>query len=327
MEPRNFLIVLPVVLYLIPGPPLRAQVTAGVTPSENNRYVDSLALLVGSTSEKLIKIHDQIYIVSPTKVAGNTGVFIGTDGVYLIDSQWAALSGRIKEHVRSVTATPIKAIINTHYHFDHTNGNLAFGAEGIPIIAHINTRLRMMERQVIHSHENEVQSPYPAHALPTVTFTRELSFHEGNETIELLYFENAHTDGDAVVHFKEADIYHTGDIFVTYGLPVIDADSGGNIFALIEALDTLLARANDRTRFIPGHGPLCSKKELLVFRNLLASIKNKVVVLYQQNKPLTEIIKETRTLLDPNLSGVNQEKFITQVYQMVKSSHLDQDIH
>ncbi|MBO9611818.1 MAG: hypothetical protein J7619_03940 [Dyadobacter sp.] len=173
--------------------------------------------------------------------------------------------------------------------------------------------------RVIHSHENEVQLPYPKQALPTVTFTDKLSFHEGNETIELLYFKNAHTDGDAVVHFKEADIYHTGDIFVTYGLPIIDADSGGNIFDLIEAVDTLLARADDRTRFIPGHGPLCSKKELLAYKHLLTSIKDKVVSLYMQNKPLAEIIKETRTLVDPNLSGVNQRKFIEQVYRMVKS--------
>lgn len=323
MKRRNFAAVFLVALYLM-SRPLTAQINTQVSVPENTQYIDSLARSIGSIPEKLIKVHDQIYIISPTGVAGNIGVFISTDGVYLIDSQWAALSERIKLLVRSVTLNPIKAIINTHYHFDHTNGNLAFGAENIPIVAHTNTRLRMMERQVIRSHENEVQQPYPPQALPTVTFTDRLSFQEGDETIELLYFKNAHTDGDVVVHFKKADIYHTGDIFVTYGLPIIDTESGGNISAMIKAIETLLARANDRTRFIPGHGPLCSKKELHAYKNLLASIKDQVAALHNQNRPLAEIIKETKALLNPNLSGISQEKFIMQVYNTVRSDRTNQ---
>ncbi len=139
------------------------------------------------------------------------------------------------------------------------------------------------------------------------------------ETIELVYFKNAHTDGDAIVHFKKADIYHTGDIFVTYGLPVIDEDTGGNIYAMIEAIDTLLAHADDKTRFIPGHGPLCSKKEVQAYRNLLASIRDQVVLSSRKEKALKEIIKETKAKLDPKIGGINQEKFIAQVYRMVKN--------
>ncbi|QIP11911.1 MBL fold metallo-hydrolase [Spirosoma aureum] len=299
--------------------PAGAQVKDAGEPKENTQYIDTLALSMGSIPEKLIKIHENIYIISPNGIAGNTGVFVGDNGVYLIDNQWSVLANRIKQLLQTITSKPIKAIINTHYHFDHTNGNIAFGAEKIPIVAHANTRLRMMAKQVIRGHVYEVQQPYPAQALPTITFTDKAEFHEGNETIELLYFKNAHTDGDAVVHFKRADIYHTGDIFVTYGLPVIDEDAGGNIFSMIEAVDTLLARADDNTRFIPGHGPLCSKKELLVYRNLLAFIRDQVMILYRKGKPLAQIIKETKDKLDPNLSGTSQEKFIAQVYRMAQS--------
>lgn len=285
---------------------------------ENARYIDSLASLMADIPEKLIKVEDNIYTISPEGVAGNITMMIGEDGVYLVDSQWAVLSERIRQLVRSITSKPIKTIINTHFHFDHSNGNIGFGREKVRIVAHVNARSRMMTRQVIRSHENEVQLPYPTHALPTVTFTDKLNLQDGAETIEVIHLKNAHTDGDAVVHFKQPDVYHTGDIFVTYGLPIIDEDAGGTIFGMIEAIDSLLARADNKTRFVPGHGPICFKENLLAYRNLLSFIEQKVGDLHRAGKSLAEIIKETKAGIDPNVSGVDKDRFIEQVYRMVK---------
>ncbi len=285
---------------------------------ENDNYMDSLASKIGDIKEEIIKIQENYYVIIPYGIAGNIGVFIGDNGVILVDDQWAVLSRRIKELISTITSKPIKTIINTHYHFDHTHGNLTFGPEGIPIISHKNARTRMSERQVIPTYHNVVQQPYPAESLPTITFTDKSELHEGNEIIELVYHKEAHTDGDIIVHFKNADIYHTGDVFVAIGgwLPHIDEKAGGSIYGVIDATNKLLAQTGETTKFIPGHGPVASKKELQEYRDLLTSVRDNVVKMYRQKAKLEDIIKDTLVKIHYEKEG--GEKFIAQVYRAVE---------
>ena len=283
---------------------------------ENTNYVDSLSLKIADIKEELIKIDDNYYVISPYGIAGNIGVFISDTGVILVDDQWAVLAKRIKELISTITDKPIKAIINTHYHFDHTNGNLSFGPEKVPIISHKNARTRMSERQVMPTFYNVVQKPYSNESLPTVTFTDKSELYEGGESIELTYHKAAHTDGDIIVHFKNADIYHTGDIFVTYGLPHIDEVAGGDIYGIIEASDKLLLQASEKTKFIPGHGPVCTKKELKEYRDLLIIVRDNVLKMYREKRKIEDIIKDTQIKIHYENRG--GEKFIAQVYRTVE---------
>jgi glyoxylase-like metal-dependent hydrolase (beta-lactamase superfamily II) len=285
---------------------------------ENENYMDSLASKISDIKEEIVKIQENYYVIIPYGIAGNIGVFIGETGVILVDDQYAVLSRRIKELVSTITTKPIKTIINTHYHFDHTHGNLAFGPEGIPIISHKNARTRMSERQVIPTYHNVVQKPYPIESLPTVTFTDKSELHEGIETIELVHVKNAHTDGDIIVHFKNADIYHTGDVFVAIGgwLPHIDEKAGGSIYGVIDATNKLLSQTSETTKFIPGHGPVSSRKEMLEYRDLLTSVRDNVVQLYRKKATLEYIIKDTQKRIHYENKG--GQDFIAQVYRAVE---------
>lgn len=290
--------------------------TMTVKAQLRENFIDSMSFKIGEIKEELVKIQDNYYVIRPYGLAGNIGVYVSDTGVILIDDQWAVLSKRIKELISTITNKPIKTIINTHYHFDHTNGNLAFGPEKIPIVAHKNARIRMSERQVMPTFYNVVQKPYPVESLPTITFTDKSELHEGSETIELVYFKAAHTDGDIIVHFKTADIYHTGDIFANLFLPHIDEAAGGDIYGVIEATDKLLSQANEKTKFIPGHGPVGTKKELQAYRDLLATIRDNVVKLYREKRKLEDIIKDTQLKIHyQNNNGVD---FIAQVYRTVE---------
>ena len=283
---------------------------------ERTNFIDSMSFKIGDIREELVKIQDNYYVITPYGLAGNIGVFISDTGVILIDDQWAVLSKKIKELILTITNKPIKTIINTHYHFDHTNGNLAFGPEKIPIISHKNARTRMSERQVMPTFYSVVQKPYPVESLPTITFTDKTEFYEGSETIELVYFKAAHTDGDIIVHFKSADIYHTGDIFANLFLPHIDEAAGGDIYGVIEATDQLLLQASERTKFIPGHGPVATRKELQTYRDLLAAIRDNVVKMYREKRELGDIVKDTQVKIHYENKG--GEKFIAQVYRTVE---------
>jgi glyoxylase-like metal-dependent hydrolase (beta-lactamase superfamily II) len=279
-------------------------------------FIDSVEQTVANIKEELIKIKDDYYIIQPEGFAGNIGVYIGTDEIILVDDQWSKLVPRIMELLKTVTSKPVKYVINTHYHFDHVDGNKDIGQQGITIIAHKNLRARLSEEQTISGtwFGPIVQKAYPFEGLPTIVFNDSIEIDDSKESISIIHFPNAHTDGDAIIHFKNANIYHTGDIFVTYGLPVIDEDNGGDIYGMIRTVDYLLSVSNNETRFIPGHGPLCTIKELTAYRNLLTSIKDQVVSMTKKGLPLENIIKEVS--IDKTVGGVDRSMFIAEVYRM-----------
>lgn len=279
-------------------------------------FIDSVDLRISSIKEEVIKIKDNYYVIQPEGLAGNIGLYIGENQVILVDNQWAKLAPRIKDIVKNITNNPIKYIINTHFHFDHTDGNKAFGEENVSIIAHKNLRKRLSNNQAISgsSFGRIVQRAYPQAGLPTITFNDSIQLYDDKEIIRIIHFPNAHTDGDAIVHFKKADIYHTGDIFVTYGLPVIDENNGGDIYSMIKCLDFLLSVSNKETRFIPGHGPISTIKELAAYRNLLFSVKEQVTNLMQKGLPLERILIEVK--IPEEVGGVDKKQFISHVYRM-----------
>src|SRR5258706_528010 len=182
-----------------------------------------------------IKIKENIYMLKGS--GGNMALLIGKDGNLLIDDQFAPLSEKIKAAVRSLDKGAIKYLINTHIHGDHTGGNENFKKDGVTIIAQGNVRSRMMKEQY-NAVRKTTTPPRDPEALPVITFDDHISFYINNEELEVFHFNfGSHTDGDAIIHFKNSNVYHMGDVFVRYGYPFIDMNNGGSINGFIKVLD------------------------------------------------------------------------------------------
>lgn len=219
---------------------------------------------------------------------GNIGVSTGSDGVFIIDDQFRELSAKIKAALATLNPAPVKFVLNTHFHFDHSDGNENFGADGAIIIAHQTARERMMRD---HSFEllGLSQQAYDASGLPKLTFNDGMTLHFNGNTVNVHHFGPAHTDTDAVYHFVEANVIHTGDIFVTYGLPFIDVPNGGNLNGTIRAMHQIIALADNDTKIIPGHGGLATKADMLAYVTMLETIRDRVWGGVLQGKSLEEI--------------------------------------
>ncbi len=217
-----------------------------------------------------IEVADGIYMLLGR--GGNVGVSIGADGVLVIDDQYAEQAEPINAAIAVLTQDPVKFLLNTHWHSDHTGGNEAMARGGAVIIAHENVRERLSTDQVIEFFG--AKRAAPAHAArPVITFEDGLKFHMNGDQVEVYHVENAHTDGDAIVHFRQANVIHTGDVFFNERYPFIDAGSGGSVSGVIAAVDRVLAMADDHTRIIPGHGPLTDKQGLSAYRDMLNQVR------------------------------------------------------
>ncbi|MEX2497827.1 MAG: MBL fold metallo-hydrolase [Wenzhouxiangellaceae bacterium] len=220
---------------------------------------------------------------------GNLGLVVGDNGAFLIDDQYAPLTDKIKAAVAEVTDQPIRFVFNTHWHGDHTGGNENMAEGGALVVAHDNVRKRMSTGQFMEFFDNEVP-PSPEGALPVVTFNDRVSFHLGGHTVNAIHVPDAHTDGDAIVHLAEANAIHTGDI-VFHGLyPFIDYDSGGSLAGMIDATDRVLEMADDNTSIITGHGgPVIDRGQLAGYRDMLATVHERLSGLIDQGKTLDEV--------------------------------------
>jgi cyclase len=219
---------------------------------------------------------------------GNIGVSAGADGVVLIDDQFAPLTPKIEAALRAISDQPVRFVLNTHWHGDHTGGNEGLGKGGALIVAHHNVRKRLQAGGFMESFKTDVP-PAPAAALPVVTFGEDASFHVNGLELAALHVAPAHTDGDAVVFFRGANVVHLGDLYFNGLYPVIDWGSGGHIDGMIAALDRLLPLIDEQTRVIPGHGPLSNKAELRAYRDLLATVATRIKKLMKQGKTLEQI--------------------------------------
>ena len=206
---------------------------------------------------------------------GNILVSAGDDAVFLIDDDYAPMTAKLKEAIGRITRKPVNFVLNTHYHFDHVGGNEALAREGVLVVAHDNARKRMSSEQFIALFQAKIP-PSPRGALPVVTFGGDISFHINGETIHAFHAPAAHTDGDTIVHLRGSDLIHLGDIFFNGSYPFIDASSGGTADGVLAAMDRVLALATDKTRIVPGHGPLASKADLQRHRDMIATVTARI---------------------------------------------------
>lgn len=233
-----------------------------------------------------IKVAEHIYMLEGS--GGNIGVLTGKDGVLMIDDQFAPLSQKIKDAIKTLDPGEIRFLINTHVHGDHSGGNENFKRMGVTVIAHDRVRERMMKEHVDKA-SKEITPPRDKDAWPVITVADKISFHLNDEDIDVLHFNSGHTDGDVIVYFKKANVFHTGDMFVRYGYPYIDASRGGGINAFLAYLDKLLPVIDENSKVIPGHGELATKADVKVFRDKLADIRDQVAAALKKGKKVEDI--------------------------------------
>lgn len=233
------------------------------------------------------QLRDNLYML--TGAGGNLGLSVGEDAVFLVDDQYAPLSERILAAIAKITPKPVRFVLNTHWHGDHTGGNENMGKAGAIIVAHENVRKRMSSEQFNDLMRTTTKAS-PREALPVVTFTAAMSFHINGEEVRAIHVPRAHTDGDTIVHFLRSDVVHMGDVYWAGMYPFIDTASGGSVEGTIAACDQVLAITTDATRIIPGHGPLSNRAELQAYRDMLAKILASVRKLVSEGRTIEEIV-------------------------------------
>ncbi len=220
---------------------------------------------------------------------GNIGVSSGSDGILVIDDQYAPLTEKILAAIKAISDRPVDFVVNTHWHGDHTGGNENMGKAGAVIVAHRNVRARMSTEQ-FSSFFNRTTPPSPPGALPVVTFTEDVSFHFNGDELHVFHVEPAHTDGDSVVHWRSTNVFHMGDLFFNGGYPYIDLGSGGSADGIIAAVNRVLELANDESKIIPGHGELSNKKELTAYRDMMVEVRSRISEHVTAGKSLEQVL-------------------------------------
>lgn len=238
------------------------------------------------------KVADGIHVL--TGRGGNIGLVHGADGAFMIDDQYAPLTDRIRAAAAEITDAGIRFVFNTHWHGDHTGGNENMAEAGSLIVAHDNVRKRLKAGLTVEALDREIP-PAPDGALPVVTFNDEVTFHLNDHTVHAFHVPHAHTDGDAVVHFREANVIHTGDVFFNGLYPFIDTASGGSVNGMIDAAERILELADESTRIIPGHGPLTDRARLAEYRDMLVTVRDRIAEGIDRNQSLEDIVATNPT--------------------------------
>jgi cyclase len=251
-----------------------------------------------------------------TGAGGNMIASTGEDGTFLVDDQYGPLNARIVAELSKLGRMPLRFVINTHWHGDHTGGNEAFGSSGAVIVAHANVRKRMSSEQFIAAFERKVEAS-PAAALPVVTFTEGVTLHLNGDDVEVMHVAHAHTDGDALVKFNHANVLHMGDTWFNGGYPFIDLSSGGSIDGVIAAADRGLAMSDVDTLIVPGHGPVGDRAKLQAYRDTLSTARERIARLKSAGKSKAATIAAKPTAeWDATWGGgfIKPEQFIGFVY-------------
>jgi glyoxylase-like metal-dependent hydrolase (beta-lactamase superfamily II) len=263
-----------------------------------------------------IRVRDNLYmfVMEP---AGNVAALFGDDGVLLVDDQFAPMTARIQAAVAELSDKPVRYLLNSHWHGDHTGGNRNFGKLNLDIVAHENVRVRLSEEQ-FHLVFKARSAPAPEAALPDVTYSNSMTLYFNDEQIDIVHVPDAHTDGDSLVYFRNADVLHTGDAFINRGYPLIDIASGGTIAGQIAATQQMIDLINEDTIVMSGHGPLTNRAKLIATRDMLSEARARVVELIEQDKTLQEI-KAANPLaaLNPEWETgmIRARLFVTIIYQ------------
>lgn len=248
---------------------------------------------------------------------GNIGVLTGPEGKIVIDSGVSPAAPGILQALSQLDASPLKYLVNTHWHFDHTDGNFALHDAGATIIASEKTRDRLSSPQYMDALKLTFPAS-PAKALPTRTLTSGFTLYHAGEQVILQTVPPAHTDTDLFVYFKESDVLHAGDVFFNGSYPLIDYSTGGNINGYVDGIAKMLAVAKDSTKIIPGHGPLASKADFIATHDALASIRDRVAAAKKSGKSLDEAKAAKPTAdFDPKLGKgfIAPDMFVAMVYK------------
>ncbi len=244
--------------------------------------------VVGQDQEVTITIDtlsNDVYML--TGQGGNIGIYVGQDHIFMIDDQFGHLSDKLKTAISKLTDKPVAFLFNTHMHGDHTGGNANFNSAETTIVAHDNVRKTLAAKSVEDSN-------FDVKMLPEVTFSDDITFHDGDETIMAFHVHTAHTDGDAIVYFLENNVLHMGDTYFAGRYPYIDLKSGGSVDGYIEAQKKALLVINDDTKIIPGHGRPSNKKELAGSIAMLENIKGIIQKEIDAGKSLEEVKKNSK---------------------------------
>lgn len=291
-------------------------VTPSPTPSASTSATPAGADEFAAVTVKVEKVSGSVYMLRGA--GGNIGVSVGEDGIVLVDDEFAPLAPKVKDALRGISDKPIKVVLNTHWHGDHTGGNAVFGADA-PIIAHENVRRRLASggpplkagRQTLQ----DALPPAPHRALPVITFDDTLYVHLNGEDIRAIHFPSGHTDGDVIIYFTRSNVVHMGDDFVTYGFPFVDLTSGGSVKGLIAAIDKAIAQLPPDVKIIPGHGDVSTIDDM---RKLSAVLKEcvKIVEAEVKRKRTLEQIQQAKVLAKYDDLGkeISTDAFIETVY-------------
>jgi cyclase len=235
---------------------------------------------------KVTKVAGTVYMLEGS--GGNIGVSVGNDGIVIVDDQFAPLAPKIKDALKGITDKPVRFVLNTHFHFDHTGGNIVFGPEA-PIVAHENVRKRLAEGTTVAGQRTD---PAPKEALPIITFSDRAAVHLNGEDVRAIHLPNGHTDGDSVIFFTQSNVVHMGDDFVTYGFPFVDVANGGSVSGMIAGVARVLNTVPADVKVIPGHGPLSTAADLRTFLNMLRETRALVSEAVKQHKTPEQMKKE-----------------------------------
>ena len=245
---------------------------------------------------------------------GNMGLAVGDDAVFLIDDEYAPLTPKIRAAIAAITPKPVRFLLNTHWHWDHTGGNKDHGEAGALIIAHDNVRKRLSSRQFVEAF-NQTIEPLPATGLPVVTFSDTVTLWINGDTVTAFHVAPAHTDGDAIIYFHKANVVHMGDVFVSAAFPLVDLSSGGSIHGFIAGIERVLPVINASTKVIPGHGPLADKARLQAFHDMLVVMRDRMRKEIAAGHTVDQVLASKITAeYDASWAGA-RDRFVRILYQ------------
>ena len=255
---------------------------------------------------------------------GNIGVSYGPDGTVLIDDQFAPLTDKIKAAVKDLGAGPVKYLINTHWHWDHTGGNENLGQSGVLIMAHDHVRERLVKGT------DKVPPASPA-ALPVITYHDGIKLHLNGDEVRVQHMKHGHTDGDSIIFWKKANVLHMGDLFFNkVTLPYIDLSSGGNARGVLAAAEQALTMVDEKTKIIPGHGPMANKTDLIAYRDMMKSVITAVEKAQGEGKSLQQVQAmkpAARWDINPD-AFIKGDAFVEAVYKSLqKPDHAHEQPH
>ena len=290
------------------------------------KFIGSFLLVVASCAAvaaqdfskveiKVVKVSGSVYMLQGA--GGNIGASIGEDGIVIVDDQFAPLAEKIQAALKGITDKPVRFVINTHYHGDHTGGNALF-QEKAPVIAQDNVRKRLASGGPAGYGSGKGMDNKPADpkALPIITFDHDVTVHLNGEDIRALHFPHGHTDGDSVIYFPKSNVVHMGDDFVTYGFPFIDLEAGGSVVGLIADIEEILPKLPADVKLIPGHGPVSSVDDL---KSFLAMVKGSVAAVQagmKQGKTADQMKKDKIMAAYAKYNGdfINSDAWIDTIY-------------